>query len=159
MSVLETLEICFSADLSGVAGQLEDLGVRLKSLSAQSLQTAGMFSSAGAAMAENFARGLASGRGAVTAQGAATVSALAAALASGRTGAALEGASAAAGYASAVNGGVSGAKSAGRQLSAGLAAGIRSGKSGVTSVFPISLFTLSKSAYFRNYILYLLMKY
>ena len=133
MSVLETLEICFTANLSGVTGQLEGLGALLKAVGAQSLQTAGVFRTVGAATAQNLAQGLASGSGGVTAQAASLASGLTAALSQGRAGALLEGAAAAVGYASAVKGGVSGAKSAGAQLSAGMASGIKSGKSKVTS--------------------------
>ena len=133
MSVLETLEICFEANLSGVTKQLDGLGAQLSGVSAQAMAAAASFRPVGAAMSAQLAGGIESGRAGVIAQGAAAVSGLLTALGAGAAGAASEGKSAAQGYAQAVKGGVPGAQSAGRQLSAGMAAGVRSGKSAVTS--------------------------
>lgn len=111
MSVLETLEIHFSADLSGVTAQLVGLSAQLAGVSSQALSTAGSMRSAGALLAGSLRDGLASGLPSVLMQG--------------RT--------AGSQYASGARAGLSGAKGAGYQLSAGMAAGIRSGRSAVTS--------------------------
>jgi len=133
MSVLETLEICFQANLSGVTEQLNGLQAQLGGVSDRAMAAAQAFRPAGAAMAAQLARGIASGRAGVTGQAGALASGLTAALSAGRAGAAREGAASASGFASAVKGGASGAKNAGAQLSGGMAAGIRSGRSAVTA--------------------------
>lgn len=61
MSVLETLEICFSANLSSVTSQLNGLAAQLRGLSGQALASSGSMRSAGSALAAQMAAGFRSG--------------------------------------------------------------------------------------------------
>lgn len=61
MSVLDTLEICFSADLSSVTAQLNALGMQLRGLSGQVLSASGSMKTAGASLAAQMAAGFRSG--------------------------------------------------------------------------------------------------
>lgn len=108
MSVLETLEICFSANLNGVDEKLNGLVGQLNGLS-------GAVNGAGLAFAEGFRSGFLAGMPAVRA------------MMSG------SGAEAAGLFAAGALGGVASARSSGRALTDGFAAGIRSGQSGVSA--------------------------
>jgi hypothetical protein len=107
MSILETLEICFTANLRDAAAQLDGLAVQLRDVTAAS----SAMRPAGAQLASHLRAGLASG--------------IPALLREGRT--------AADAYASGAQSHAASARSAGSALSAGLASGIRSGRSTVTS--------------------------
>lgn len=153
MSVLDTLEICFSANLNDVDAQLNALAGQLGGLSSAALAAQGAFSGAGAQLAAALGGGFAGAVPAVQTQvsGAGTqlAASLGAAAAPARAqGAAMatafsagiqSGASAAASVANSVStgarfdGGTASARSSGRALANGFAAGIRDGSSAVNS--------------------------
>lgn len=70
MSVLETLEICFSANLSSVTSQLNGLSSQLRGLSGQVLAASGSMRSAGSTLAAQMAGGFRSGLPAAKSAGA-----------------------------------------------------------------------------------------
>ena len=153
MSVWETLEICFSANLNGVDAQLNALAGQLSGLPAAARQSQAAFAGAGAQMASALGTGFAgrlpalqSQLGAVAAQASASLSAAIApartqggatttAFAQGVLAGASEAVSAAHGVSEEArfDGGVASARSSGRALSNGFAAGIRDGSSAVNS--------------------------
>ena len=153
MSVLDTLEICFSANLNGVDAQLNALAGQLGGLSSAALAAQGAFSGAGAQLAAALGGGFAGAVPAIQAQvsgaGMQLAASLGAAAAPARAqGAAMatafsagiqSGASAAASAANSVStgarfdGGMASARSSGRALASGFAAGIRDGSSAVNS--------------------------
>lgn len=61
MSVLDTLEICFSANLSSVTAQLNALGAQLRGLSGQALSASGSMRTAGSSLAAQMAAGFRTG--------------------------------------------------------------------------------------------------
>ena len=127
MSVLDTLEICFSANLGGVDAQLEGLAGQLRGLSGAASEAAGGMRPAGERMIAELRGALAAGMPGVQGDGARLVASLRTALASGQSAIRQAGAGAAAQYAAGARAGTSGASSAGLALSRGLASGIRSG--------------------------------
>lgn len=133
LSVLDTLEICFSANLSGVDAQLEGLSGQLRGLSGAALETAGAMRPVGDRMVSALRSALTAGLPGVRQDGDRLIASLRSALTAGLPAIRREGGSAAAQFASGARGGVAGASSAGLALSKGLAAGIRSGKGAVGS--------------------------
>ena len=151
MSVLDTLEICFTANLDGVDAQLEGLIGRLDGLSGAIRGAGDDMSGAGGALMSGLQSGMAAGlpalRSLATAIGAETAVRLGAAQPvarsqgmamviafSGGVGLGAQGAADAArsvSLAADFGGGAANAKSAGYALSAGFAAGIRSGSGAV----------------------------
>ena len=151
MSVLDTLEICFTANLDGVDAQLEGLIGRLDGLSGAIRGAGDDLSGAGGALMSGLQSGMAAGlpalRSLAGAIGAETAVRLGAAQSAARSqgmmmsgafsGGVGLGAQAAVSAARSVSlatdfgGGAANAKSAGYALSAGFAAGIRSGSGAV----------------------------
>lgn len=147
MSVLDTLEICFTANLDGVDAQLEGLIGQLDGLSGAIRGAGDDMSGAGGALMSGLQSGMAAGlpalRSLAEAMGAETARRLGAAQPearsqgkmmadafSGGVGLGVQGAAEAArsvSLAADFGGGSANAKSAGYALSAGFAAGIRSG--------------------------------
>lgn len=70
MSVLETLEICFSANMTAVTSQLNGLSAQLRGLSGQALAAGGSMRSAGSSLAAQLAGGFRSGLPAARSAGA-----------------------------------------------------------------------------------------
>lgn len=85
MSVLETLEICFTANLSSVTSQLDGLASQLRGLSGQVLATAGSMRSAGSTLASQLASGFRSGLPAAKSAGSQLASGFASGIRSGRS--------------------------------------------------------------------------
>lgn len=110
MSVLDTLEICFQANLDGVDAQLDALSGNLNAVSAASLRADLGLRAAGQGLSDGLARSLRSANPALR----------------------LLGANAAASYAQGVRAGVSDLESAGRALTDGFARGVGS-RSGAVS--------------------------
>lgn len=111
MSVLDTLEICFQANLDGVDAQLDALSGNLNAVSAASLRADLGLRAAGQGLSDGLARSLRSANPALR----------------------LLGVNAAASYAQGVRAGVSDLESAGRALTDGFARGIGSRSSAVSA--------------------------
>ena len=153
MSVLDTLEICFSANLGGVDAQLNALAGQLKDLSGVAAGSESALSSAGRQLATALGAGFAQALPALQAQAAAVASQTAPFFGSASTTAGTQGKNTATAFSSGISsgasgasaaarsvatgtrfdGGVSSAKSSGRALADGFAAGIRSGSSAVNA--------------------------
>ena len=150
MSAFETLELCFTANLSGVDSQLNSLISRLDGLSASVGNSERVLADVGRGMARGLKDGYAEGLPAVAEKIAASGAQMRGWLTQAVTAAGpdAQGERFARMFAQGAQGQVSAAKSAGAALTSGFASGIRSGKGAVGSA--VSAIVSSATAKIRS---------